>query len=344
MVGNPFPMVLACDIGGTKTVIGVFEKKDGRLRVNAIETWPSREASGLEAIIRRFMEQHPLPLSAVCMGIAGPVKDGQCKATNLPWVVSEQSIKDRFGWSRVRLINDLAATALAVPRLEDREVVLLKGKRWAMPGNIGIVAPGTGLGMALLIHDNGRYVPVASEGGHVDFSPRDERQAGLSKYLQQRFGHVSLERVVSGPGLVNIFSWLTDTGRYHAPEWLLRQLETMDPARAITEAARDRQEPLCMETLDVFVSVFGAAAGNLALTGTTTRGLYLGGGIPPKVLFKLRDRVFMDAFTDKGRFKDYLDQIPVGVILNERAALIGAAWAALDMIGEGCESKNSRES
>lgn len=320
--------MLACDIGGTKTVIGVFETGGKRPRSVAVETFDSREAAGIEMLIDRFKNLHPKPVSAVCMGIAGPVRDGVCRTTNLPWVVSETSVAERFGWKRVRLLNDLTATALAVPLLIDREISWLHHNAGDDFGNIGVVAPGTGLGMALLIRHGGRNVPVPSEGGHADFAPGTRDQFELYRYLQIRLGHVSIERVLSGPGLVHIFSWLVDSGRYKMPDWAALDIDRADPAKSITDAARDHQVPSCLAALNMFASILGAVCGNLALTGTTTGGIYLGGGIPPKIRFMLENDAFMTAFTDKGRFKDYLARIPVGIILNDKAALLGAACCA----------------
>ncbi len=328
---NDNSLVLAGDVGGTKTLLGLFAHGKKRPRLKLSETYDSRERSGLTEIIKAFIGKHPATISDACFGIAGPVMDGRCKTTSLPWKVSEKEIRQRFGWRRVRLINDLAATAHAVPMLNRKEVFSLNPGRAAGGKNIGIIAPGTGLGEAFLVFAKGSYIALPSEGGHVEFAPRDEREIRLWKYLRRCYEHVSIERILSGPGLVNIYSWLKETGRSVEPEWLSKSMEEKDPPRAITEAALAHQEPLCVETLNTFVSILGAAAGNLALTGTTTGGIYLGGGILPKILPMLKEAIFMKAFTDKGRFRDYLKRIPVRVILNEKAALLGAARFALEM-------------
>ena len=325
-------MVLAGDIGGTKTNLGLFLKgKKGPLP-KVIETYSSREASGLEDIIKRFFEKHHLSIAGACFGIAGPVVNGHCKTTNLPWDVSEVRIKRRFRWTRVSLINDLTATAHAIPLLNRREQFFLNTNRVRKGENLALVAPGTGLGEALLIFRNGRYIPISSEGGHADFSPNNDREIELWQYLHERYGHVSIERVLSGQGLYNIYSWLNGTGMYREPAWLKKNFEERDPARVIAETAMEGKHPLCVESLKVFVSIFGAVTGNLALTGLTTGGVYLGGGIPPKILPKLRDGIFMKAFTNKGRFKHILEKIPVRVILNDRAALLGAANCAIEEV------------
>ncbi len=329
------PLLLAGDIGGTKTNLGLFRKGKRRPLLKAMETYPSREAPNLEYIVERFLDKRTVAISSGCFGVAGPVISGRCKTTNLPWDVSEVRLKNRFKWSTVRLINDLAATALAVPLLSSREFFSLNKAKARKGQNLALVAPGTGLGQAVLVFRDGGYIPVSSEGGHVDFAPNSEAEVELWRYLHKRFGHVSVERILSGPGLVNVYLWLKDSGRYREPAWLARNMKEMDPARAITEAALEGKHPLCVESLNMFVSILGAVAGNLVLTAMTTGGVYLGGGIPPKILPKLQEAIFMQSFTNKGRFKEFLEQIPVKVILNEQAALLGAAHCALERIGHG---------
>ncbi|MGD2126038.1 MAG: glucokinase [Desulfobacteraceae bacterium] len=324
--------VLAGDIGGTKTNLGLFTVGKRRPREKVIESFPSREASDLETIIERFLDKHPVSVQSACFGIAGPVVKGRSRTTNLPWEVSELGLKRRFVWMDVRLINDLAATAEAVPLLQRREFAALNKAKARKEQNLALVAPGTGLGEALLVFQDGEYIAISSEGGHTDFSPTNEAEIGLWRYLRERFGHVSVERVLSGPGLVNIYSWLRDSGRSREPVWLKRRFKEMDPARVITETALQQEHPLCVQSLNVFVSILGAAAGNLALTGMSTGGVYLGGGIPPRILPALKQDLFMKAFVDKGRFKGFMTKIPVRVILNDKAALLGAARCALRLL------------
>jgi glucokinase len=324
-------LVLAGDIGGTKTNLGLFQMGKTRPSPRKMETYASRHAPNLEHIIGRFLDKHKATIASACLGVAGPVQGGRSKTTNLPWTISDYSIKKRFKWNHVTLINDLTATAYAIPLLTNRELHALNKAKGGKGHNLGLVAPGTGLGMALLIWMENQYFPVASEGGHADFGPNDLMQAELWAYLYERWGHVSEERVLSGSGLFNIYSWLRDSGRHTEPSWLAKKIKEMDPAKAISEAASDRKDPLCEEALEIFVSIFGAVAGNLALTGMTHGGVYLGGGIPPKILPKLDEGGFMQAFTNKGRFKDLLKKIPVRVILNDKAALLGAAHCAFEM-------------
>jgi glucokinase len=324
-------LVLAGDVGGTKTNLGLFQMGKTRPSPKMIETYFSKEVPNLEHIIGRFLDKHKAKIAGACFGVAGPVQGGRSKITNLPWTISENRIKKRFKWNHVTLVNDLTATAYALPLLTNRELHALNKAKGGKGQNLGLVAPGTGLGMALSIWMEDKYIPVASEGGHADFGPNDLMQEELWAYLYERWDHVSVERVLSGSGLFNIYAWLRDSGRLIEPAWLAKKIQEMDPARAISEAAMDRKDPLCEEALDIFVSIFGAVVGNLALTGMTTGGVYLGGGIPPKILPKLEDDTFIQAFTNKGRFKHLMDKIPVRVILNDRAALLGAAHCAFEV-------------
>jgi glucokinase len=321
--------VLAGDIGGTKTNLGLFFEGKERPVPKVIETFSSRNAPDLEYIIRQFLEMHPVPVTHACFGIAGPVINGKSETTNLPWSISEDRIKKQFKFHHVKLVNDLTATVMAIPLLSKDEFYPLNQAASIKDQNLALIAPGTGLGKAMLIYQNGRYLPISSEGGHADFAPNNDAEIKLWRYLHHQYGHVSMERVLSGSGLINIYNWLKDSGRFNEPEWLKQKRKEIDPAKAITETALASKDPGCVEALNMFVSIFGAVAGNLALTGMTTGGVYLGGGIPPKILSKLKEDIFMKAFTNKGRFKGFLEKIPVKVVLNDKAALIGAAYCAM---------------
>jgi glucokinase len=322
-------LVLAGDVGGTKTNLGLFRSGKRRPVKKTVRTYSSGQAPNLQAIVEQFVADFPEPVTSACFGVAGPVRNGVSRTTNLPWVVSEKKLKKRFGWNRVRVINDLAATAYAVPVLTKRELFPLNPGKRVRQGTIGLVAPGTGLGMALLKWHNGSCVPLPSEGGHADLAPNNDAQAAFWKYLHNRLGHVSVERALSGPGLFIIYCWMKFTGQGSEPEWLAEKLNEGDPARAITEAALKEKDPLCVRAIEFFVSILGATAGNLALTGLTRGGIYLGGGIAPKILTKLQEGLFMRAFVEKGRFKGLVNKIPVHVILNDKAALLGAAHLAM---------------
>ena len=327
-------IALAGDIGGTKTNLGLFARGEDRPEMLVMESYSSGHAAGLSELITRFLDAHPRSISSACFGIAGPVIDGRSKATNLPWEVSEDEIKRKFNWEEVRIINDLAATAAAVPLLQDHELSALNAAP-AEPGNIGLVAPGTGLGVSFLALVDGKLHPLASEGGHVDFAPKNEDEVDLWRRLRDRRDHVSVERLASGPGISAIYSWLKKRDRHEEPAWFTERMKLNDPPVVISEAALvERLEP-CIKTLELFASILGAVAGNLALTGMTTGGMYLGGGIVPRILPILEKSNFMKAFTDKGRFKDLLSKIPVHVILNDKAALLGAASSALGGCKDG---------
>ncbi|MGD9053621.1 MAG: glucokinase [Desulfobacterales bacterium] len=323
--------VLAGDIGGTKTRLGLFVAGKQRPVARATAKFSSRHSRSLEGIIDQMLDRYPAKVKKACFGIAGPVINGVCRTTNLPWVVSEQKLQKRFGWPQVRLINDLGSTAMAIPLLAHREVKALNSAKVHKNQNIGLVAPGTGLGLALLVFVDGRYRPVASEGGHAGFAPADESEIDLWQYLRDRFGHVSAEHVLSGRGLVNIYEWLKSGGDIPESPQIHQAIRAADPARVISENALNGNDPLCRAALQRFCRIFGSIAGNLALTGMTTGGLYLGGGIPPKILPALETADFRHAFSAKGRFKEFMEKIAVRVILNDRASLLGAAHCALNL-------------
>lgn len=325
-------LVLAGDIGGTKTNLALFSPNKERPVLWVRESYSSREASSLEELVEVFLTQHPETVSLACFGIAGPVTKGSVKTTNLPWVISERTLKDRFTWKKVRLMNDLAATAMSIAALEQSEVFDLNPGKPDPEGAIGLVAPGTGLGMGLFVFVKGKRYPLPSEGGHVDFAPKDMLEIEMLKHLLGKMAHVSVERLVSGPGLFTIYSWLKEYRGHTEPKWLQEMFKLKDASQVISEAALSEKEPLCAESLGMFVSVLGSVAGNLALTGMTTGGIYLAGGICPKILPKLTEAGFMKAFTAKGRFEEFLSGIPVRVILNDKAALLGAACCASELL------------
>lgn len=268
------------------------------------------------------------PIAAACFGVAGPVVNRRCKITNLTWEVSEDEISEKFRFERVKIINDLTATGHGVTVLEADETLLLNEGKSDPNGAVGLVAPGTGLGMAILIPRQGRLEPWPSEGGHVDFAPRDDKEVKLWRHLTKDEDHVSVERLVSGPGIHTIYLWLKESPAFEEPAWLSERMKSGDPSAVVTETALLEGLPICVEALEMFVSILGAACGNLALTAMTTGGFYLGGGIPPKIIPKLVTGLFMEAFTDKGRFKNILSGMPVNVILSDKIALMGAAVCA----------------
>ncbi len=325
-------LVLAGDVGATKTNLGLFSFSGIRPKLEVMETYSSRSSASLDDLAAIFLEKHPEPVSVACFGVPGPVVLGHCRTTNLPWNVSEYDLENNFKWDKVVLVNDLVATAIAVRVLEEAELFELNRGRQDPSGTIGVVAPGTGLGMSILLRRDNRSYPVASEGGHASFAPTNEKEIDLLKFLLCFTPSVSLERVASGPGLFTIFSWLKDSSSYQEDPELAESMRRGNPAQVVSFGALIKKDPLCIEALDFFVSVVGSAAGNLALTASTTGGIYLGGGICPQILPKLQDGTFMEAFKNKCRFREFLINIPVYVILNDKAALIGAACSAFDLL------------
>ncbi|HEX3530004.1 MAG TPA: glucokinase [Thermoanaerobaculia bacterium] len=335
-------VIVAGDIGGTKTNIGLFEVAAGQPRLLRSASFHSAEYPGLSPIVTSFLGEETNPVvKAACFGIAGPVLDNRVTAPNLAWQIDGAQMAGEVNVPQVLLINDLVATAEGIPLLAADETVLLQAGVPEPPGHEGnrvLLAAGTGLGMALLPRIGGApgtWVPVPSEGGHADFAPRNEEEIGLLRSLRERFARVSVERVLSGPGLFNVYRFLRDI--LHAPESAeVREALARgdDPARVIGEHGLGAPAvcPLCSKALEMFAAIYGAVAGNLALTGTATNGVWLGGGIAPKILPRLSDGLFLQSFLAKGRLAPYLERVPVRVILNQRAAMLGAARRAAALV------------
>jgi glucokinase len=325
-------MLLAGDIGGTKTDLAIFSSEVGPREALAEATFPSARYPSLEALAGEFLAEIGLPVDGASFGVAGPVVAGRAKVTNLPWSMDEAQLGEALNLPSIRLLNDLEAMAHAVPSLESVDLHTLNVGEAAPGGAIAIIAPGTGLGEGFLTWDGARYLAHSSEGGHVDFAPTSPLEVGLFHYLQDRFGHVSYERVCSGRGLPNIYAYLRDTRYAEESPWLAERLAAADdPTPLIVSAGLDAEGPceLCAATLKTFVSVLAAEAGNLALKVLATGGVYLGGGIPRRILPALEDGQFMEAFRRKGRMSNLLGRMPVHVILNPRVALLGAACHGL---------------
>jgi glucokinase len=324
----PRQLVLAGDIGGTKTNLAVFSLRGEKLHAELQASFPSKRYSGLTPILKEF-SGNQLTIEAACFGIAGPVVDGRVKTTNLPWIVDTEELRRTLKLAAVHLLNDLEAGAYGLFTLEDDEFFTLNEGRMRQTGNKALIAAGTGLGQAMLYDDGRHFRPLASEGGHGDFAPRDELEIELLRYLMGRFGHVSYERILSGPGLFNIYRFLKESRRMEEPGWLAERFAAGDdPSAIVSKAALAKEAEICVKALDMFVSIYGAEAGNMALRAKSVRGLYVGGGIAPKILDKLKDGTFMRAFLDKGRYTDLLATMPVQVILNDKTALRGAAYYA----------------
>jgi glucokinase len=326
-------MLLAGDMGGTKTNLAVFSSETSWRKPFAEATYTSVNYPDFESVLHEFLAQHNFPIDRASFGVAGPVVAGHATITNLPWMMDEQQLQTAFQIPSVRLLNDLDAIAHSVPHLESQDLHTLNEGQGVSEGAIAVIAPGTGLGEAFLTWDGSQYQAHTSEGGHADFAPSNTFQLELLRYLMVRFPHVSYERICSGMGIPNIYDYLKDSGYAEEPQWLAEQLATtLDRSPIIVNNALDKENAceICVATLNTFVSILASEAGNLALKVLSTGGVYIGGGIPPRILSYLQDNHFMQAFTHKGRFTQMLAQIPVHVILNPKVALLGAAIHGLE--------------
>ncbi len=354
-------MILAGDIGGTKTNLAIYEWITDRIEPVHADSFHSADYAALEEILEEFLSTlppkaspegepldeaadenksedeltdrpnpppEPITLTAACFGVAGPVIDNRCRTTNLPWVVDGSVLAQRFDIAHVQLLNDLEATAYGILLLRPDEVVVLNaGAPPKKKQALALIAAGTGLGECILYWDGARYRPMPSEGGHVDFAPNSDSEIELLRHLRGNYLHVSYERIVSGPGLHAVYEYLRDTKK-NEPTWLAEKIKVGDPAAEMAEAGLNGQTEIARQALDLFASIYGAEAGNLALKGLTLDGVYVAGGIAPKLLKKLQDGSFMRGFTNKGRYKRLMNQIPVKVVMNDKTALLGAASVA----------------
>src|SRR5436190_10158022 len=321
-------MILAGDIGGTNARLALFDVRNGKFNLLSATVFTSQKYSGLDQIVIEFVKTSGMKPERACFGVAGPVTNGRVETSNLPWIIEAQRLADELHIHQALLINDLEATGWGVGALSASDVVSLNHITGA-GGNQAVIAAGTGLGEAGLYWDGARHHVFASEGGHCDFAPVDDLQIELFNYLRAKFGHVSYERILSGPGLVNVFDFLCDTGRGKESDWLSEEMRHTDPAAAISSAAMDGKSAMSEQGMDILVSVFGAEAGNLGLKVKATGGVFLAGGIAPKILAKLATRLFLESFLGKGRLRHLMEVMPVRVITNDKLALLGAARCAL---------------
>lgn len=327
-------MILAGDIGGTNARLAFFEATNGQFRMVSEAVFPSRDYATLDEIVVKFVDSSSIRPDCACFGIAGPVQQGHVKASNLPWLIDGQRLANEIKLKHAELINDLEANAWGIAGLEPKDVVGLNAIEGTPVGNQAVIAAGTGLGEAGMYWDGQQYHIFACEGGHGDFAPRNELEIELFGYLAARYEHVSYERVVSGPGLVNVFEFLRDTKRGSVPEWLVAEMQKGAPA-AISRVAMAGSVQICVDALDLLIAIYAAEAGNLALKLMATGGVYLGGGISPKILPKLQGPAFMKNFVSKGRMQPLLESIPVKVIMNDQTALLGAARCAVAKASQG---------
>jgi glucokinase len=325
--------VLAGDIGGTKTTLALYPSAGAApfavKQPVRQATFASAEYATFEAIVTEFLAGAQDPVAAGSFGVAGPVFEGEAKITNLPWTINAQRLMMELGFPRVALLNDVEATAYGLAHLDPEDFATLNAGTPQTDGTIAVVAPGTGIGIAFLVWTGQGYRALPSEGGHVSFAPRTPDEYALMTFLQARFGHVSVERVASGTGIANIYEYFAATGRYPSPVALKAELAAADdPTPILVRAALEGATPVCTATLDIFVGVLGNVVGNVALMLLATGGIYLGGGMPPRLLARLRQPDFLKAVCDKGRFSAFCRDVPLHVVLDPQAALHGAACNA----------------
>ncbi len=321
-------MILAGDVGGTKVDLALYSFEQGNLKAVTEKRYHAPSYQSLEEVVIEFLQEaKPAEdITAACFGVPGPVRNGRLKLTNLPWSLDTRELSLGLKIDHLFLINDLEANGYGIPELPADKIYTLSAGDPSVVGNRGLIAAGTGLGEAVLVWDGKRYMPLASEGGHTDFAPRTEEEINLLRYLWRTLkGRVSYERVVSGIGIANVYAFLRDEKGISEPAWLKERMATEDPNAVIGELAESGESELCAHTMEMVISAYGAEAGNLALKILAVGGIYIGGGIAPKVLNMMRQGSFMQAFMDKGRMSALLEQMPVHIILESRAALIGAA-------------------
>jgi glucokinase len=318
-------MILAGDVGGTKVDLGLYEFTNGKLKPTRDKVYKAKDYPGLEVIVKEFLGADKV--TAACFGVPGPVRDGRLRLTNLPWTLDSRELSAGLDIQHVFLINDLEANGYGVAELAPDQIYTLSEGDASQIGNRALIAAGTGLGEGLLIWNGRSHIPYPSEGGHTDYAPRNEDEIDLLRFLKEKYnGRVSFERVVAGMGLTSIYEFLREVRGMEEPAWLAKKIvDVGDPNAVITEMALSAKSEICEKALDMFVSAYGAESGNLALKVLSVGGLYVGGGIAPRIIEKLKDGTFMKAFTDKGRLSQLLINMPVRIILEPRAAQLGAA-------------------
>lgn len=328
------PLILGADVGGTKTWLGLFraDRCDAAARLSLLRSdkYSSKSAASLDHLVSMFLADEKHPVDFACFGIPGPVRGTRVSLVNLPWELDAEALKARFGFRGCFLINDLVANAHGIGELHPSDFAVLHTGAADAAGNMAVISPGTGLGEAGIFWDGRKHTPFACEGGHCDFAPRTEIEVELLRDLMARYGHVSFERVLSGSmGLPNLYQFLRETGRFPETPAVTEAMKTDDIGAVVTRAALDGSCPLCVQTMDLFAGILGAEAGNLALKTMSTGGLFIGGGIAARVLPILQKPPLLEGFFAKGRFSEFTQRIPLRVILNDQAALFGAARNAL---------------
>ena len=319
-------MILAGDIGATRTRLAAFQTEGNKLQCVVEKTYKSEEHDGLREIIDTFVKNEGIPVHSACFGVAGPVRAGRSKISNLPWTIDSRELASQLRLNSVGLINDLEAYAYGIDALESKDFVTLSDGIEDAEGNRVVISARTGLGVAGLYWDGFRHHPFPCEGGHADFAPKNELEAELAQYLRRKYGHVSCERILSGPGIKNIYDFLRDAEKAEEPAWLQKQMsEAPDPPALISQLALEHKAAICDQTLNIFVSVYGSETGNCALNFLATGGIFIGGSIAAKIVPRMQDPVFMNSFLDKGRMRALLADMPVKIVVNDDSGIIGAA-------------------
>ncbi|MBF0273924.1 MAG: glucokinase [Nitrospinae bacterium] len=324
-------MLIAGDIGGTKTLLSCYQKDDLRTSLYK-KRYPCKGFGSLEEIIKVFIEEFNIDptISKACFALAGPIKNGHCTITNLPWEMEEPSIQSEFGFQKVKFINDFEAVGYGIQVLNDDEFITLNKGEETKEGTIAVLGAGTGLGEAYMnfSQEQNRYIVYPTEGGHSSFSPHNELEIHFLQYLMTKEEHVSFEGILAGKGLVKMYSFLKESGRFTESEKINEEMKTNDSAAVISQYGLNNEDKLCEEALDLFASIYGVESSNLALKFFALGGVYLAGGISPKIKEKLLDGTFMKSFLHKGKFRDFLTKIPVKIVMNEESGLIGATYIA----------------
>jgi glucokinase len=320
-------MILAGEIGATRSRLAAFQAEKNKLELVVEKTFPSQEHGGLQEIITTFVKSEGIPVHSACFGVAGPVRAGKSKISNLPWMIDSRELATQLKLGSAGLINDLEAYAYGIDALESKDFVALsEGVGDDAEGNRVVISARTGLGVAGLYWDGFRHHPFPCEGGHADFAPKNDLEAELAQYLRKKYDHVSCERILSGPGIRNIYDFLRDTGKAEEPEWLRKQIgEAPDAPALISKLALENKAAICDQTLKIFVGVYGSETGNCALTFLATGGVFVGGSIAAKIVPRMQDPIFMESFLNKGRMRSLLVDIPVKIIMNDDCGISGAA-------------------
>ncbi len=323
---------LAGDIGGTKTHLALYKEEQEEVTCVKEEKFSSKKYPNLRLIVKEFLKETNEEIGKACFGIAGPVKKGKSKATNLPWLVESDMISNELLIEKVFLINDLEANAYGLNMLKPDEFYVLNIGDKDAEGNRVLVSAGTGLGEAGIFFNGRKHLPFACEGGHVDFAPRNDIEDSLLRFLRKKFVHVSYERILSGPGLYNVYQFIIETKVEGEKEEVLKEIAAGDSPRLISEKGLSGESRACRKALELFISIYGSEAGNVALKMLALGGVYIGGGIAPKLLSMIKEGDFLDSFKRKGRFSDLLGGIPIRVVLNDKTALLGAMYYAKHMM------------